>query len=350
VSADRRNLPRFRGQRGFYEIWFLVVFAPSQERAYWLRYTLFSPARGRPERPRAIVWAAAFDARAERPAVALKSMFPVDDYHGDAASFHVRIGESELSEGCCRGAVQSEAHRLSWDLRFSPVRPAHGGPWLMSHRLPLPTRVVHAHEGAIFDGTFVVDGAATQLCGALGLQKHIWGTRRVDELFWLYCPRFEEDPSARLEAVSVRLKRRLLGAIESPALTPVWLETAAGPTRFEGVLHLLHNEVRFERPARLRVRAASATRALEVVAHCDPRSLVGYVYRDPRGHDLYVTQSDIASCEVETFSRAGRSAPLQSTGRLTSRHAAAIEVHLPGPLDHVDYIGWDERGLGGERA
>src|SRR5207244_469057 len=52
--------------------------------------------------------------------------------------------------------------------------------------------------------------------------KHIWGTRRVEELYWLYCPRFDEEVAACLEATAVRPRRRP-GA---PRLVPIWFRTA----------------------------------------------------------------------------------------------------------------------------
>ena len=48
TASERANLPRWRGQAGFVEIWFLVVFHPPTESALWLRYTTFAPARGAP--------------------------------------------------------------------------------------------------------------------------------------------------------------------------------------------------------------------------------------------------------------------------------------------------------------
>jgi hypothetical protein len=72
TPSERANLPRWRGEPGFFEIWFLVVFEPAVERAWWLRYTTFAPAGGGPGEPRTTLWAAAFDARAAEPAVAAK--------------------------------------------------------------------------------------------------------------------------------------------------------------------------------------------------------------------------------------------------------------------------------------
>src|SRR5206468_121488 len=61
TASEVANLPRWCGDAGFVEIWFLVVFHPPTESALWLRYTTFAPAPGAVGAARAIVWAAWFD-------------------------------------------------------------------------------------------------------------------------------------------------------------------------------------------------------------------------------------------------------------------------------------------------
>ena len=98
TASERANLPRWRGDAGFVEIWFLVVFHPPTESALWLRYTTFAPARGAPGAARAIVWAAWFDARAAAPAVAVKAIHPAAAYHaGQPGRFGIRIGSCVLA-------------------------------------------------------------------------------------------------------------------------------------------------------------------------------------------------------------------------------------------------------------
>ena len=62
--------PRWSGQTGFFEIWFLVVFAPAAQRAWWLRYTTFNPSDAAGGAARATLWAAAF--AAEEPGLGMK--------------------------------------------------------------------------------------------------------------------------------------------------------------------------------------------------------------------------------------------------------------------------------------
>jgi len=343
--SDVANRPRWRGTPGFFEIWFLVVFAPRERRAWWLRFTTFAPVVGP---PRATLWAAAFDAGAARPAVALKQILPIEAYDGGPADrFAVRIGEATLTNESTSGAVAAGARRIAWDLRFTPARvEALRGPWLL-HHLPLPTRVAHANSDIRCHGTVTVDGVRHALDGAPGVQKHIWGTRRVEELYWLYCPGFDGDAEARLEATAARLDRVLPGGVPAPYVTTVWLRTADGTLDRTGLAALFANRVAPAAPGGLALRSTSATRLVEATARCDPRTLAAWVYRDPGGRDLYIAQSDVASCTVEMRTRPH---PLASWGpaqRLECRAGAALEFHAPEPLAGVRYLGWDETELSG---
>ena len=103
-SSALANRPRGPRPGGFFEIWFLVVFAPRGGRAWWLRYTTFVPVRGSGGAPRATLWAAAFDAAAAAPASAIMDVRPLAAYSaGDG--FAVRIGDAVLTDGTAHGGV-----------------------------------------------------------------------------------------------------------------------------------------------------------------------------------------------------------------------------------------------------
>jgi hypothetical protein len=161
----------------------------------------------------------------------------------------------------------------------------------------------------------------------------------VAELYWLYCPRFE-DPEARLEATSARLDRRLPGGLPAPAVAPVWA-TAGGETfDWRDLPAFLWNRVTSPAPGELRVEAWSPTRALTARAWCDPRTLAAWDYRDPAGWDVHVAQSDVASCEVELLRRPHPLAGWRRVARLTAAHRAALEFHGPAPVPGVRYLAW----------
>jgi len=341
-ASDAANRPRWSGRAGFFEVWFLVVFEAAARRAWWLRYTTFAPAPGQPGEPRATLWAAAFDARAAEPAIAVKHILGTADYHaGSPERFAIRLGSAELRNDACRGEVESGAHRIAWALRLAPAaREARRAPWLL-HHLPLPTRVAHANSEITCSGWVSVDGIRHELERAPAVQKHIWGTRRVEELFWLYSPSFDEEVDACLEATAVRLRRRA-GA---PWLVPIWLRTAHRVLDRCGLASLAGNRVEVRGPAHLEFRSTSATRSLRAEAWCDPRTLAGYVYRDPAGWDVHVAQSDVASVALELRRRTHPLAPWGPARRLTCTEGAALELHAQEPLPGVRYVGWDATGL-----
>jgi hypothetical protein len=345
-SSERANLPRWNGQRGFFEIWFLVVLDPGGDRAWWLRYTLFTPAPGAPGEPRATLWAAAFDCASDTlPAVALKAIHPASAFAA-LPSGGVRIADSELGPGRCHGQVASGGHAITWDLRFSTEgsRPVRREPRGVS-MLPLPTRVSHVHDDVTFEGTVTVDGERIDVKGAPGLQKHLWGHRRLEELTWLYCPRFNEEADARLELMAVRAKRQR----GHPQLAPIYLRAEGTEHTFHETPHLFFTRVTSPARGELTFRAASATAAVEGRAWCDPRTLVGYAYRDPTGWDVLVAQSDVARCELQLFTRPHPFAAWRPGTRLTST-VGALEFHGPEPMPGVRYIPWDGTALEPEEA
>ena len=328
TTSERANLPRWRGQAGFVEVWFLVLFEPRTASAAWLRYSLYVPAPGVAGTRRATVWAAWFEG--ERT-VAAKSLHPLETASGlDGDRFEVRVGPSALGHGHASGTVGS----VAWDLAFTPANATDEEPWLL-RMLPLPSHVVRANPDVTFTGTVTVDGTAHRIDGARGTQMHIWGTRRPEDLLWLYCPAFVDAPSARLEAASARLSRRgLLG----PWVSPVSWRTPDGARS----VTRLGPALRSPAPGVLELRARTPREAVTGRAWCAPETLVGYVYREPDGRELYVAQSDVGSCEVDVLRRASPLGTWQHAARLISRHTTALEFHGPEPLPGIRYIPWDE--------
>ncbi len=300
---------RWRGQPGFFEIWFLVVVEPSRRRAWWLRYTTWAPVTGA---ARATLWAAAFDG--EAAPVVRKSIHPIAAYAALPGG-GARIGAAVVGPGFARGSLGE----LAWDLGFDGAMPSQGPAWL--HRLPAPTRVEHLADGASARGWVSRGGVRHEPQGAQVVAKHLWGTRRVEQLHWVWCP--------ELEATSVRLRTD-----RGPAVTTV---------RCEGRAQVFRSRVVPDGAGVLRVAATSATRRVRAVARCDPRTLAAWVYRDPAGWDAYVAQSDVATCDVDVWTRAH---PLRAWGAPRRVHAAqaALEHHARTPLPGVHYLAWDEEG------
>jgi hypothetical protein len=139
------------------------------------------------------------------------------------------------------------------------------------------------------------------------------------------------------------LRRRLARGLSAPRLTTVWLRAAAGGVDATGLAAVLRNRVAVAGTGRLELSAAASTWSVHVTAWCDPRTLAGWVYRDPQGWDVHVAQSDVASCTVEWRTRSSRLGAWGPLRRLSSTRGAALEFHAPEPLPGVRYVAWDER-------
>jgi len=315
----------------------VVVFEPEEGRAYWFRYTILAPLPGVATTPAATLWAAFFDLGRPEP-VAFKRILPLGAFdRGPRDRFSIGLGSARLGHGHCSGEGTVGSRRYAWDLRFTPAgAPERLEPPLL-RLLPLPAHVTRPNAHVAFEGVVTVDGEQRPIARAPGLQFHTWGTRLPEDIRWMRCPRFAEDESARLEALSVRLARRLPGGLPAPWLSAISLHIGAGEIRSRGRASDGAGELAFH--------GETWRHGIRVRAWCHPRMLTGYVYRDPHGREHHVAQTDVGSCEVAIRSRLHPLARWGDTRRLTNRGSTAIEFHAPEPLPGVRYIAWDAERL-----
>ncbi len=111
--------------------------------------------------------------------------------------FTSRIGNNEICEDSCRGALQVEGHTISWDLRYRStfrVTLSNKG-WIGFSRTP--------HSDALFSGQITMDGQNVEGNPlGFGVQGHNCGYRHRNFWTWThaYFPRSDARPST-LEAL-----------------------------------------------------------------------------------------------------------------------------------------------------
>lgn len=335
--SEQVNLPMWQGQPGHFEIWFVVAIDQNAARATWVRYTTFSPLDGP---PRAAVWAADFDAQRDPPTIWAKSTHSIDAYVGATDRFSVRIGDSEIHHGHCTGKVASAGHRIAWDLEFAvgsaPVRrtPA------VLEQVRLATTAVHACADAPVSGWIETDGVRRQLASGKAVQMHLYGTRRVGNLSWIWAPALD-DGQATLEVISAQMRRPLAG-MRGPHMTSVFLRHGDELEDLTQLPDALLPSSSSPAPGVLDVTWTGVRRALRIRGFAPLDSYAGWVYRNTGGRELYVAQSDIATCVVESFRRSHPLGKWRPQARLISRQGAAVELHGDSAMEGVRYVGWDE--------
>jgi hypothetical protein len=175
VSARRR-----------YEVWFLRLGLADGSGAWWFRYLLFNPGRDgcrSDERGMPVqVWATWFP-RDGKPHSFIKG-FPLQSLELSAPGltpFRFRAGDNEIGENSCRGALEVEGHRISWDLSYRStfgLTLSNKG-WIGFSRTP--------HCDAVFSGKVILDGQVSE--GAhlgIGLQGHNCGYRHRSMWRWAH--------------------------------------------------------------------------------------------------------------------------------------------------------------------
>jgi hypothetical protein len=180
-----------------YEVWFVRLGLADGGGAWWFRYLLMNPGRGGcagdlrglPVQ----VWATWFPPDG-KPQSFIQG-FPLEGLDlSDRGKnpFRFRIGQNEIGENFCRGALEVEGHAISWNLQCRSafrVTLSNKG-WIGFSRTP--------HSDALFSGQITLDGrsfAGDPL--GFGVQGHNCGYRHRNFWTWTHAhfPRSDGRPS-----------------------------------------------------------------------------------------------------------------------------------------------------------
>jgi hypothetical protein len=189
-----------------YEVWFVRMGLADRSGAWWFRYLLMNPGRGgcsgNLQGMPVQVWATWFPAGGQPQS--LIQGFPLSDFSlspKGQTPFYFRIAGNEIGEDFCRGALDLNGHRVSWNLQYRStfrVTLSSKG-WIGFSRTP--------HSDAIFSGEVTLDGRNFKGDPlAFGVQGHNCGYRHRHFWRWThaYFPR-SGHPASTLEALTYEM-------------------------------------------------------------------------------------------------------------------------------------------------
>ena len=311
------NFTLYRGQAdGHYESYFVRANHPSRARAFWIRYTIFSP-KGRPGDALGELWAIYFDAERNHH-VAAKQEYRFADCDFSISSFRVRVGKATLRPDRLEGAIVGAQHSLAWDMKFEGASP----PLLL---LPLAlyqggfpaAKSVVSLPLACFNGSLTVDGEKIDIADWTGSQNHNWGSRHTDLYAWGQVAGFDNQPDSFLEVATARLR---LGPFWTPPFTPLVLRHRRREYAFTRLGQAIRAKGRF---GYFSWEFAGRDRDTEIAATISaPReAFVGLNYYNPPGGIKHCLNSKIARCTLHLKDRrAGTTEMLETNNR------AAFEI------------------------
>jgi len=199
-----------------YEVWFVRLGLADGGGAWWLRYLLMNPGRGGcagdPSGMPVQVWATWFP-QDGKPQSFIQG-FPLESLDLSARRqnpFHFRIGNNEIGERFCRGALDVGGHAISWDLHYCSafrVTLSNKG-WIGFSRTP--------HSDALFSGHITLDGRSFEGNPlGFGVQGHNCGYRHRNFWTWThaYFPRPDGlSSSAKAQASAGKAKASTFEAL-----------------------------------------------------------------------------------------------------------------------------------------
>jgi hypothetical protein len=325
-SRDFWNGTRYEpGGAGHYESWFQRANDPSGRRAFWIRYTIFSP-RGRPADAVGELWAIAFDQRSQIEGggegvlphginrdgpriIAVKQVHPIAACSFARDRLEVAIDAARLDDGALRGQAGSRGHAIAWDLGYT------GGqePLLfLPERLyaaPFPrAKTLVGRPLARFTGTLTIDGSALAVDDWVGSQNHNWGSKHTDRYAWGQVAGFDEAPDAFLECSTAQLK---LGPLWTPRMSPVMLRLGSETLAWNGLGRAIRARGRYA-PYDWQIETSGPAGELAVSISAAAADFVALRYDNPPGGAKICLNSKIARCEL-TLRRAGKTTVLRSS-------------------------------------
>lgn len=313
---DDLNRCRYDGSdRGHYESWFQRANHPSRPLAFWIRYTIFSPA-GRPADAVGELWAIVFDGERSR-VVAVKQVHPLAQCELSREGLGVRIAESTLDQAGLQGQAGHAGHDVRWSLRYEGEAP----PVLLLpaklYDAALPkAKALVGTPLARYTGQLVVDGEALPIDGWVGSQNHNWGRQHTDHYAWGQVAGFDDDPEAFLELSTARIK---VGPLWTPFLTPLVLRLDGREHALTRVGQALRAHGRF-RPFQWRFSSHGPDVRIEGMITAAARDVVALRYDNPPGGHKICLNTKLAACEILV------ERPGQPPRRLETEHRAAFEI------------------------
>lgn len=342
------NSPRFAGQAGHYEVWYLTTNVGDW--GFWFRYTL---VEGQSGGGLGECWAIVFPPGDEAP-FALKASAPdalaavapphvggfeghgshiFNLFEGSPALVTAASGEpakvpsywgaakggGTLGEGEASGRLADEAHEVSWDLVWTPGdETLFHVPTALGRDDKLPTQLCSRNLGVAVTGKITVDGGELAVEGEPASQTHLWGKEHAAQWAWAHCSRWDEgNEGVTREAVfeGIWVRSEVLGP--PVPITLCYLRLDGEDHVFNALPHAALARSEVSAPlweARLAGPGIRVTARLG--ANFDRMAQVTYV--DPDGTKAWCANSVVARAEVAIERRVGRRWELDGVLRSTA--------------------------------
>ncbi len=307
-DAERDNIIKWQGQKGFYEVYYIKFNHLSTHTACWLRYTLLVPVKGDPV---AELWAIFFDSKNPSENLAFKETHPSAEAEYSKERFYFRIKDAELFHNSARGEIKRGDNFIRWDLYYEPnLKTFYHYPHNYMYKFKLPrTKVLSPNFDIRINGTVKVNDRELICDNEPGQQTHIWGTKHAERWVWANCNSFSNQDGV-FEGLSARIR---LGKVVTPPLTPLYVCYQGREYYMNGLWRAYKNFSSSEVPL-WRFSGTSGEYRFDGEAWSEIENFVGVEYTDPDGEKLWCYNTKVANMKIKVYMRGQEADELRAEG------------------------------------
>ena len=293
---ERVNFTRYqKGQRkGHYESFFQRANHPSEPKAFWIRYTIFSPDK-HPEKAIAELWAIYFDGINHKHIKVKKEVF-FEKCIFENKRFFVKIDTASLESGKLSGSINSENNSIEWNLNYSgssaPLFPLSEN--LYEGNFP-KAKLLVGLPFASYSGNVLVNGENIIIENWIGSQNHNWGSKHTDHYAWGQVAGFDNAPESFFEIATARIK---FGPVWTPFMTLMTLRHNGHEFRLNTIAQSLKAKGRFDY-FNWKFYSKNSEVEIEGTIFADKNDFVELKYYNPPGGIKNCLNTKIASAKIK---------------------------------------------------
>lgn len=317
----KENRVIWDGRReGFYEAFYIQCNDPVSGMAWWFRYSIMVPKKGR-GLPYAALWAVQYDQSGVRGPFAMKHIYPISHVRIEKDRFILYIEDSFLTNSHATGKIRHGGRSLEWDIQWTPVGKnfIHYPDCL--YTLPYPrSKVASPHwatTGAGFirwnDGDFFLKDALIHV-------GHVWGSSHSKRWAWVHTHGFEENPTAVFEGLWMPM-------CDSYGLSMCYFQLDGRLRRYVKFGHSWQLK-KFLDTNGWKLKMDDSVFGIEGAVSVDPSQIAGITYQDPDGSRRYCYNSKVGNIRLNVQDKENK-----DKLTLTAPGTAAFEICLPKELD-----------------
>jgi len=228
--------------KGHYESFFIRANHKKNPKAFWIRYTIFSP-KDKNKNTIAELWAVVFNKQTNNH-YSLKSEFPINESNFSNDSLNVNIDDSILNDKIAKGKIENSHNSIQWNLEIKCNNPELYLLPKKFYSISFPkAKSLVPKPLARFTGKIIINNNEELIIDNwIGSLNHNWGSKHTDKYAWGQIAGFDNNENTFLEIATAQIK---LGLVYSPKINIAVIRHNKKEYFFNSLIRSVINSARY---------------------------------------------------------------------------------------------------------